>query len=376
MTSFELKNNQANKPKKIAVAMSGGVDSSVAAALLKRSGYNVIGVFMKLWKEPRGHSLLINADVNADLRECEYRARETAKILKIPFHVIDLKKEFKKKIVDSFLKEYKAGRTPNPCVHCNKEIKFGLLLDKARTLGADFFATGHYARLGREIPNPKSQIPNIKYKLLKGKDGEKDQSYFLWRLNQKQLKHILFPVGDYTKTEVRKMAKKLKLPTAETPESQEICFIHEKTEDFLKRYIKPRPGDIVDEKGELLGKHQGLCLYTIGQRKGIGLSGGPYFVIDKNIKKNLLIVSKNEKDLNGKEVIVKNVNWISGKEPKLPLKVEPKIRYRSQPVKAVISKIRGTSYRLQFAKSQRAATPGQSAVFYLKDKLLGGGIIC
>jgi len=368
--------------KKIAVAMSGGVDSSVAVALLQKSGYNVMGVFMKLWKEPQCDS------------PAESRARETAKLLKIPFHVINLKKEFKKKIVDSFLKEYKAGKTPNPCVHCNKEIKFGLLLDKTRTLGADFLATGHYVRLGREIPN-------IKYKLLKGRDGEKDQSYFLWRLNQKQLKHVLFPVGDYTKTEVRKMAKELKLPTAETPESQEICFIHdpavagsrklrEKTEDFLKRYIKPRPGDIIDEKGEFLGRpacdalqakrsnagrHQGLCLYTIGQRKGIRLSGGPYFVIDKNIKKNLLIVSKNEKDLNRREIIVKNVNWISGKEPKLPLKIELKIRYRSKPVKAIISKFQVSNYRLQVDKSQRAVTPGQSAVFYLKNELLGGGTI-
>ena len=328
--------------------MSGGVDSSVAAALLKRAGFDVVGAHMKL---------------NDFSSEGEKRARKVAKILKIPFYAMRFEKEFKKRVVDCFLKEYKAGPTPNPCVVCNKEIKFGLLLEKALSLGADFIATGHYARMADR-------------RLLKGKDKEKDQSYFLWQLSQNQLSRILFPVGNYTKEEVRKLAKKFGLPVFDAPESQEICFISGSIEDFLKKYLKEKPGSVLDKQGKILGRHRGLWFYTIGQRKGIGLSGGPYFVLDKNIKQNVLIVTKNEKDLLKKELVVKNVNWISGKPLKLPMKIKTKIRYRHKAVSARIYNIQNTRYKMLFDKSQRAITPGQSAVFYSGQELLGGGIIC
>jgi len=353
--------------------MSGGVDSSVAAALLKRAGFNVVGVFMKFWSEPRSGSTLIHADNNADLRryenrcctlESERRARKVAKILKIPFYVFNFEKEFKKRIVDYFLEEYKKGITPNPCVVCNKEIKFGLLLEKALALDTDFVATGHYARLRQG-------------KLYRAKDKGKDQSYFLWMLNQKQLKRILFPVGNYTRKEVEKLAEKFKLPVLKAKKSVEICFIQTMINDFLRKYLKEKPGDIVNTQGKILGEHEGLWFYTIGQRKGIKLPQGPYYVLGKDFKKNLLIVTKNERDLYKKELTAKNINWISGKIPKLPLKVQAKIRYRHQAATATITKIlHSTFYILKFSRLQRAITPGQSVVFYKGEELLGGGIIC
>lgn len=342
-----------DKNRKIAVATSGGVDSSVAAALLKKDGQDVVGVFMKLNDFSSG---------------AEKRARKVAKVLKIPFKTFDFRKEFKKRIIDKFLEDYKNGITPNPCVSCNKEIKFGLLLEKSLKLGADFFATGHYSRLRRA---------GKKFKLLKGKDKKKDQSYFLWRLNKKQLKNIIFPVGNYTKTEVRKLAPKFNLSTSETLESQEICFVPKAINDFLKKYLKPEPGRIVDIRGKIIGRHQGLHFYTIGQRKGIGLSEGPYYVLDKNLKKNQLIVTKDEKDLLRKEIIIRNINWVSGVEPKIPLKIKVKIRYRHEPATAILTKnLKSKILNLKFARSQRAITPGQSVVFYRGDETLGGGIIC
>ena len=389
--------------------MSGGVDSSAAAALLKRAGFDTIGVFMKFWSEPLRGSAQIYTDKNTDLHrgdedksssspfarlhlareyenrcctlESERRARKVAKILKIPFYVFNFEKEFKKKIVDCFLKEYKAGRTPNPCVVCNKEIKFGLLLEKALALGADYVATGHYSRIkikGLQPPRhpPAKGGPLAKLLLLRAEDKEKDQSYFLWKLSQKQLKHILFPVGNYTKPQVRNLAKKFKLPVSDIRESQEICFISENVNDFLKKYIKETPGDIIDKEDKKLGKHKGLWFYTIGQRKGIGLAGGPWYVLDKDFKKNLLIVTKNKKDLYRKELIAKNINWILGKFPKFPLKIKAKIRYRHKPAPAKIYNIQNTKYKILFDQPQPAITPGQSVVFYRGDELLGGGAIC
>jgi tRNA-specific 2-thiouridylase len=360
----------AKKPKVIC-AMSGGLDSSVAAALLKRSGFDVIGVFMKFWAEP-DKSDLIGSKNRCCSPETELRARKVAKILKIPFYVFDFSGEFKKKIVDYFLKELKKGNTPNPCVVCNKEIKFGLLLEKALSLGADFVATGHYARK-RELKTQNSKVKT--YQLLRAKDKEKDQSYFLWMLNQKQLRRILFPIGDYTRKEVENLAKKFKLPVLKAKKSVEICFIKTTLDDFLRKYLKEKPGKIIDTQGKVLGEHRGLWFYTIGQRKGIGLAGGPYWILDKNVKENTLIVTKNEKDLFKKELICKNVNWISGKEPKLPLKIQAKIRYRHQLTWAVSYKLKAKSYKLVFEKPQRAITPGQSIVFYRGQEVLGGGII-
>jgi tRNA-specific 2-thiouridylase len=354
--------------------MSGGVDSSVAAVLLKKQGYSVVGVFLKFWSEKNADNENRCCSI-----EAENRARKVAKILNIPFYVFNFEKEFKKRVVDCFLKEYKNGLTPNPCVVCNKEIKFGLLLEKALKMGADFIATGHYARVSF------SEKHNLK--LLKAKDKTKDQSYFLWRLNQKQLKHILFPIGDYTRKEVEEMAEKFKLPFEGVKKSQEICFIPEKVDDFLKNYLKPKPGKIIDVEGKILGKHEGLWFYTIGQRKGIGLVGGPHWVFKKDFKKNVLIVTKNKKDLYQKKLIAQNVNWVSpqqflqdatgqvGKEPKLPLEIEAKIRYRHKAVSATIYNIQNTKYYIRFNKPQRAIASGQSVVFYKNDELLGGGVI-
>lgn len=340
--------------------MSGGVDSSVAAALLKQQGYRVIGVLMKFWK---GSGETENRCCSS---ESEIRAREVAKILDIPFYLFNFEKEFKKRVVNYFLKEYKIGLTPNPCVVCNKEIKFGLLLEKALSLKADYIATGHYARISS-------------LKLLRAKDKQKDQSYFLWKLNQRQLKHILFPIGDYTRREVEKMAEKFKLPFQGVKKSQEICFVPEKIENFLENHLRTKHGKIVDISGRVLGQHQGLWFYTIGQRKGIGLAGGPYWVLGNNLRKNTLIVTNNQENLYQKELILRKISWISGKEPKLPLRIMAQIRYQHKPVSAVITKaLKPLSYSLKLNKAERAITPGQSVVFYSpqKQELLGGAIIC
>lgn len=343
-----------NGANKVIVAMSGGVDSSVAAALIKRAGFEAVGIFMKFWKDGK------SSDNRCCSVESEKLARAVAKKIGIPFYVLNVEKEFKKKVVDYFLKEYKKGKTPNPCVICNKEIKFGFLIKKALTLDADFVATGHYARIERG-------------KLFKGNDKEKDQSYFLWQLNQKQLKHVLFPVGGYKKSEVRKLAKEFELPTAETPESHEVCFIENTTNDFLKKYLKIKLGKILGINGEILGEHQGLWFYTIGQRRGLEISQGPYYVVDKDFKKNILIVSKNQKDLNKKELNAGSTHWISPQ--KIPLNAEVKIRYKSKLGKARIYNDGKNKVKIIFTKPQKAITPGQSAVFYKGMELLGGGII-
>jgi tRNA-specific 2-thiouridylase len=354
MEKKSIKFKNLKKGQKIVVAMSGGVDSSVAAALLKKQGYFVIGIFMKFWKDGSdGKNKCCSV-------ESENMARLISKQLEMPFYVLNVEKEFKNKVVDYFIEEYKKGKTPNPCVVCNKEIKFGFLIKKALSLGAEFMATGHYA-----------QIKNNK--LLKGKDKEKDQSYFLWQLDQNQLSRVLFPVGEYVKAETRKLAKKFKLAVAETPESQEVCFVKDSTNNFLKKYLKTNPGNILDIENKKVGTHEGLWFYTIGQRKGIGLSGGPYFVVDKDFKKNNLIVSKNHKDLLKKEMIVGDVNWITPQ--KLPILVDVKIRYRSNLAKAKIFEDKNKKIKVVFQKPQKAITQGQSAVFYKGKAVFGGGVI-
>ena len=358
------------KIKKVIVAMSGGVDSSVAAVLLKEHGYRVEGVFMRL-------------GVARD-NESEKNARAVAKRLRIKLRVLNLSKEFKKKIIDYFISEYEKGRTPNPCVMCNKKIKFGILIDKVLKNKTDYIATGHYVQIKHKTENTK--IPNktqnrkhkISYKLLKAVDKNKDQSYFLYNLNQKILKQCLFPLGNYTKNEVRKIAGKYKLNIYDKKESQEICFIQNKYYgDFLKKYLKLKSGDIVDENNNVLGKHKGLPLYTIGQRRDIGIGGtGPYYVIGVNRRKNQLVVSddKNDRNLFLKELVVKKVNWISGNIPKLPLKIKAKSRYRMSEEFAIVDKNKN-EYFVKFSKPQRAIMPGQSIVFYKNDEILGGGII-
>ncbi len=339
---------------RVIVAMSGGVDSSVAAALLKEAGFDVIGMHMKFWAESDG-----KANRCCTL-ESEKMARLVAKKIGIPFYVLNLKKEFKKEVVGYFVSTSKNGFTPNPCVVCNKEIKFGLLLKKAKALGADFIATGHYAI----VKNGK---------LFKGRDKNKDQSYFLWKLTSDTLKHTIFPLGGYTKEEVRGMAKEFKLPTASTPESQEVCFVSGTVKDFLAKYIKLKKGNIVDVSGKILGEHDGLSQYTIGQRKGIGVaSQKPYFVVKKDLRRNELLVTQNEKDLFSKTLAVKDASWLDKK--KLPVNVMAKIRYGSKGCLATVKKEKGI-VKVIFSKPQRAITPGQSAVFYKGDELLGGGTI-
>lgn len=351
-------------PKKVICAMSGGVDSSVAAALLKKQGFDVTGVFMRLFDLP-------------EFTDSEKKAKKIAKILGIPFSTLDLRKEFKKEVVDYFLRECQRGRTPNPCVKCNKEIKFGIFFKKAIALGADYIATGHYARIKNE-------------KLLVARDEKKDQSYFLYNLTQKKLKKILFPIGDYLKSEVRELAKDFKITNLIRPESQDICFLRGKYQgspvglrprDFLKKHLKLKPGPIFDTKGKKIGKHQGLALYTIGQRKEIKVpSPNPYYVLRLDFKNNALIVTDNEKDLYEKELATEKVNWVSGKLVKLPLKIKAKIRYLHPATSAIIRKQETRNKKqnlilVEFNRPQRAITPGQSVVFYSGQEVIGGGII-
>lgn len=349
------------KKEKVFVAMSGGVDSSVAAALLKRDGFNVVGVYMKCWVEGASCTTV----------EDERSARLAAAHLGIPFYTWNFLKEYREKVVDYMLKGYAQGLTPNPDVMCNKEIKFGLFFEKARKLGADYIATGHYARLR----NTKEST-NIR-KIEMARDKNKDQSYFLSFLKPEVLDRVLFPVGDYTKAEVRMLAKKFGLPNAERKDSQGICFIGKVDfRDFLKKHIASAPGDILDVSGKILGTHEGLPFYTIGQRKGIGLSGGPYYVLSKDRTKNVLIVSKDERDLGAKELYVKNMNWFSSMKEDVPLEVEARIRYRQTPAVSTFTlDSQKKRYKLVFKEPQRAVTPGQLAVLYQGEQMLGGGLI-
>lgn len=392
---------------RVFVAMSGGVDSSVAAALLQEQGFEVVGVFMKFWTAPQNiadislngaendfrdnpRDICVNPRIENKCCSAEaYRdALAVADKLGIKLYTFNFEKEFKKRVVDYFIESLKAGDTPNPCVVCNKEIKFKLLLEKILKLGGDYAATGHYAR---KIPNSnppaggqilnKSKILNPKfkthkYKLLKARDITKDQSYFLWAIKQRQLARFLFPIGDYTKERVRKIAKDFGLPVFEKRDSQDLCFVGDHLDEFIDKYVKPRRGDIVDIKSNILGKHNDLAFYTIGQRKNIGLAGGPWYVYKKDTMKNrLIVVGRQDKDLlfSGR-LAIKDVNWISGDAPKETMEITAKIRYQHKSAKAILTMVKNR-YILKFLKPQAAITPGQSAVFYRGDELLGGGII-
>jgi tRNA-specific 2-thiouridylase len=362
------------KRGKVICAMSGGLDSSVAAALLKRAGFDVVGVFMRFWSD-QDEKRVFGVSNRCCSAEAEVRARKVAKILGIPFYVFDFSKEFKERIVDYFLEGSKSGITPNPCIVCNKEVKFGLLLEKALSLGADFIATGHYAKI-KEVENKELGIRE--FKLLRAKDKEKDQSYFLWRLSQGQLSRTLFPIGDFTRKEVEQMAEKFKLPVVGLKKSVELCFVIYGIEDFLRKYLKENPGKIIDKNGKILGEHKGLWFYTIGQRKGLNLSGGPYWVLKKDPENNVLVVTKDPEDLLKRELVCKEVNWILSEVSKLPIDVEVKIRYRAELAKATIFPFheKENEYKVVFKEPQRAITPGQSVVFFKGEEVVGGGIIC
>ena len=374
------KNNNDNKKRKVFVAMSGGVDSSVATLLLQEQaclpvgkGYDLVGCYIKGWYpassagKPQAFYCTWKEDRRDAMRVC-------AK-LKIPFMTVNAEKEYKKEVVDYMISEYKAGRTPNPDIMCNKSVKFGVFLKKALAMGADYIATGHYVNLKSKISNLKSA-----YKLLKAKDLNKDQSYFLWTLTQEQLKYCLFPLGGLLKSEVRSIAKENDLATAEKEESQGVCFIGEfDMEDFLKKYIKQKKGKVVTADGKIIGEHNGLAFYTIGQRHGFGYGGGEggsYYVVEKDFKKNELIVAekKDEKKFSRKDIVIENANWISA-VPKIGKKYQARIRYRQPLEECEVAEVSKTSTKIIFKNSQRAVTPGQSLVIYDGEKMIGGGII-
>ena len=352
-----------SKNTKILVALSGGVDSSVAAALLINQGYDVTGAFMVNYDgEKKPGESCWHGDYQDALRVAAH--------LGIPLIRLDFIQEYKKFVLEYLYKQYAAGRTPNPDVMCNKFVKFGFWLKSAEKLGFDYLATGHYANIKKDKDG--------KIKLMCAKDRNKDQTYFLHQLKQRQLRKILFPIGKYTKPEVRQLAQKFHLPTAQKEESMGICFVGEVSmRDFLQDKIKYESGDIINTSGEKVGTHDGLPFYTIGER-GLNLSdskGQPYFVIAKDIKKNILIVGRaDDPKLFQQETVVKNVNWISGQKPKLPLKCQVRMRHRQMLVNCILKK-KGRSLIVKFSQPERAITPGQFAVFYKGKECLGGGEI-
>ncbi len=350
---------------RVVVAMSGGVDSSVAAALLKGQGFEVIGLMLRLWSEPgaEGSNRCCTPDAMA-------QARRVAAILGIPFYAIDAQETFHSRVVSYFIDGYAQGGTPNPCLVCNRHVRWTFLLERSLSLGAQFMATGHYARL--------RQTKQGRIELLKALDQAKDQSYVLHVLDQERLSHALFPLGDYTKPQVRELARRFGLPVAERPESQDLCFLgNGDYREFLHRNAPDvvKPGVIYNTAGQRIGEHQGLAYYTIGQRKGLGVaSPTPLYVIDKDIRQNALIVGSKD-DLGGMELIAAQVKWVSGIAPAAPFRAEVKIRYKAQEAWAWATPIENQQVRIAFDQPLRDITPGQAAVLYDGEVCLGGGII-
>ena len=350
---------------KVVVAMSGGVDSSVAAALLKEQGYEVIGMMMRLWSEPGKEES--NRCCTPDSMA---QARRVAAILDIPFYVIDAKDVFRETVVEYFLEGYARGETPNPCLICNRKIRWTFLLDHALAFGAEYMATGHYVRI-RKDERGKSE-------LLRAVDRSKDQSYVLHVLDQEKLKHALFPVGDYPKTEIRQIAEKHGLPTASRKDSQDLCFLAgEDYRNFIQRNAAEmlKPGEIITRDGKSLGEHNGLANYTIGQRKGLGVASPvPLYVLGKNAANNALIVGTQD-ELGSSELTARDVNWVSGEAPGEPIRAEVKIRYTAKEAEALVVPVDSNQVQVRFDAAQRDVTAGQAAVFYQGDVLLGGGLI-
>ncbi len=350
---------------KVVVAMSGGVDSSVAAALLKEQGYDVIGMMMRLWSEPGKEDS--NRCCTPDSMG---QARRVAAKLDIPFYVVDAKEVFRNTVVEYFLAGYARGETPNPCLACNRQIRWTFLLDHALALGAEFMATGHYVR--------RSETEGGLIQLLRAVDKNKDQSYVLHVLNQEKLRHALFPVGDYPKPEIRQIAEKYGLPTASRKDSQDLCFLAgEDYRNFLQRNAADmlKPGEIITQAGEVLGEHSGLANYTIGQRKGLGVASPvPLYVLGKNAVTNALVVGRQE-ELGSSELTARDVNWLSGEVPLDAFRAEVKIRYTAKEAWAVVTPLDDARARVQFDTPQRDITAGQAAVFFQGDVMLGGGII-
>ncbi len=361
------KNNDVSNIK-VVVGMSGGVDSSVAAYLLKQQGYQVIGVFMKNWEEDDTDDYCSAAEDMAD-------AKSIADKLNIPFKTINFSAEYWDNVFEYFLQEYRSGRTPNPDIMCNKEIKFKAFLDYATHLGAEYIATGHYVRAER------TQDTSL---MLRGIDANKDQSYFLYTLNQQQLSRSLFPIGELEKSEVRKIAEQQGFITANKKDSTGICFIGErKFKNFLQQYIPAQPGNIENDEGKIIGQHSGLMYHTLGQRKGIGIGGlsdsseQPWYVVAKDLERNVLIVGQGHEHplMQSYGLIASQWHWVNEKNISNSFSCTAKSRYRQKDFKCRVEKMDNENWKVTFDEKQRAVTPGQSIVLYQNEYCLGGGII-
>lgn len=346
----------------VVVALSGGVDSAVATLLLVKRGYEVSNITLDLWGGENGRAVPTPKGID--------RARAVSDRLGIHFRLIDARDAFRREVIDYFITEYTSGRTPNPCIRCNRFVRFGLLLDYALAEGADYLATGHYARIRKT---------NGRHQLLRGRDWTKDQSYFLHRLTQQQLAHVVFPLGRLTKEGVRDIARRNSLPVAEQAESQDICFLADGDyRSFLAEHAphELEPGPIRDTDGRMLGRHQGLAGYTIGQRKGLGISAPePLYVLAIQPDENTLIVGAAE-ELGQAECLVKEMHTISEEELSSPFRAEAQIRYRARPASVTVEPLHGRQARVGFDTAQRDITPGQFLVLYRGDVVLGGGVIC